>query len=143
MQMDSLRASAGLERSHNAQSSGGGALGSQTTLTPLAKILRTIPPERVGLHGEYDHSGLAKRVELALRQNLGAEEIAKLRITQRGTVVVLLGKVSSQRLLNRIVQVAFCVEGAADVEVNGTSVIKPPRFACQEPESLSHASYAC
>jgi hypothetical protein len=143
MQMDSLRAGSGLERSHNAHVSGGGAAGSQTTLAPLFNILRTIPPERVGLQGEYDHNGLAKRVELAFRQTFSPEEIARLKITQRGTVVMLVGCVASPRLLNRMVNVALSVDGAADVEVNGTSVSRPPWFAHQESDLLNRASYAC
>jgi hypothetical protein len=91
----------------------------------LVRLFRTIPPERVGLNGEYDHSGLAKRVTLAFSQNFRVEEIRQIRITQRGAVVVLVGQVPSQRLLNELVRVALNVYGAADVEVNGVSVVSP------------------
>jgi hypothetical protein len=91
----------------------------QTTTTSL---FRTIPPERVGVSGDYDHYGLAKRVMLAFNQAFETSEIAKLRITQRGSVVVVMGTVDSQRLLIRLVQVAMGVSGAADVEINGVSV---------------------
>ncbi|HEY9642655.1 MAG TPA: phospholipid-binding protein [Coleofasciculaceae cyanobacterium] len=91
----------------------------QTTATSL---FRTIPPERVGLTGEYDHYGLAKRVTLAFNRMFETHEIGKLRVTQRGSVVVLMGNIDNQRLLIRLVQVAMGVSGAVDVEVNGVSV---------------------
>jgi hypothetical protein len=91
----------------------------QSTFTSLFK---TIPPERVGLFGEYDHKGLAKRVSLALSQNFDPSEIKNLRVTQRGAVVVLMGKISSQLLLIKLVNVAMGVSGAVDIEINGISV---------------------
>lgn len=91
----------------------------QSTSTSL---FSTIPPERIGLSGEYDYNGLAKRVIAALRQRFEADEIRGLRITQRGAVVVVMGDIVHQRLLIRLVRVAMSVTGAADVEVNGVSV---------------------
>jgi hypothetical protein len=97
----------------------------QSTLTSLFK---SIPPERVGLDGEYDHQGLAKRVSLAFRQHFTPDELQNLRVNQRGAVVVLMGKIADQRLLIRLVNVAMEVSGAADVEINGVSVAEPLRF---------------
>jgi len=85
-------------------------------------LFQTIPPERVGLQGEYDHHGLAKRVGLKIRQNCDADQIGNLRITQRGAVVVLMGKISNQRLLIKLVNLALSTTGAADVEVNGAII---------------------
>lgn len=85
-------------------------------------MFRTIPPERVGLNGEYDHQGLAKRVSLAFRQQFSSAEISSLRVTQRGAVVVLMGVIPNQRLLIKLVNAAMAVAGTADVEVNGISV---------------------
>lgn len=76
----------------------------------------------MGLRGEYDHHGLAKRVGLKLRQSCGVEQIRNLRVTQRGAVVVLTGRISSQKLLIKLVNLAGSTAGAADVEVNGVSV---------------------
>nr|RNJ69336.1 MAG: hypothetical protein EDM05_10830 [Leptolyngbya sp. IPPAS B-1204] len=87
-----------------------------------SSLFQTIPPERVGLQGEYDHHGLAKRVSLAFRQNFSSDEISNLRVTQRGAVVLLVGKIPNQRLLIRLVNVAMATAGTADVEVNGISV---------------------
>lgn len=91
----------------------------QSTFTSLFK---TIPPERVGLFGEYDHKGLAKRVSLAFNQSFDSSEIKNLRINQRGAVVVLVGQISSQLLLIKLVNTAMGVSGAVDVEINGVSV---------------------
>lgn len=82
----------------------------------------TIPPERIGLSGEYDYYGLANRVTSALKHHFEPTEIEGLRVTQRGAVVVILGEIVNQRLLVRLVRVAMDVSGAADVEVNGVSV---------------------
>lgn len=141
--MESSRACSGLERSRNTQVNVGNAVGGQTTLTPLFKVLKTIPPERVGLQGEYDHSGLAKRVILAFTQHFDRDDTANLRISQRGTVVVLMGKIPNQRLLKRMISVALSTSGAADVEVNGVSVIEPQLVCANHANSLNHSFYAC
>ena len=93
-------------------------IGQSTT----SSLLQTIPPERVGLQGEYDHQGLAKRVSLAFRQNFSPDEISNLRVAQRGAVVLLIGKISNQRLLIKLVNLAMTVAGTTDVEINGVSV---------------------
>jgi hypothetical protein len=85
-------------------------------------LFKTIPPERIGLKGEYDHHGLAKRVGLKIRQSCAAEQIGHLRITQRGAVVVLTGKIPSQRLLIKWVNLALSTAGTAEVEVNGVII---------------------
>ncbi len=85
-------------------------------------LFQSIPPERMGLQGEYDHHGLAKRVGLLVRQNFTAEQLGSLRITQRGAVVVFSGKIPNQRLLIQLVNLAMATTGAADVEVNGVSL---------------------
>ena len=81
-----------------------------------------IPPERVGIRGEYDHHGLAKRVYLKFNQILGKPAIADLSVLQRGRVVILHGKIASQDLLNQLVQLAMQVDGADDVEIRGIRV---------------------
>ena len=87
-----------------------------------ASLFHSIPPERVGLQGEYDHHGLAKRVGLKIRQSCAAEQIGHLRISQRGSVVVLMGQIANQRLLIKLVNLALSTTGAADVEVNGVII---------------------
>jgi hypothetical protein len=103
-------------------------------------MFRTIPPERIGLSGEYDYQGLSKRVALAFRQRFNSAEIANLKIRQRGSVVVLTGRVLNQSLLNRLVCVALKVEGATDVEILGVRLLEttasssvPSLLTCRLP----------
>ena len=74
------------------------------------------PPERIGIFGEYDYNGLAKRVVHCFEQSI-AEDISQLKVRQRGCVVILTGTVSSPHLLNHLVDLAIKVEGAALVEI--------------------------
>lgn len=81
-----------------------------------------IPPERVGINGEYDHSGLVKRIKLAYCKQFEAKELSRLHIAQRGRVVVLMGSVSSQQILTQLVNIAFAAHGTAAVEKQGVRV---------------------
>ncbi len=89
---------------------------------PLAPLFTMIPPERVGVDGEYDHYGLQKRVCLALEHNVMSADLQDIQVKQRGAVVVLLGTVRSQSLRDRIVSIALSVTGAVDVETNGLRI---------------------
>jgi hypothetical protein len=80
-------------------------------------LLSAIPPERVGLDGEYDHCGLAKRVDLALRSALGDEPMTQLEIAQRGKVVIFRGKSLDVWLVRQITRLTLEIEGADFVEV--------------------------
>ena len=82
-----------------------------------------IPPERVGLNGEYDHSGLVNRVMLTFREQFEASEIAQLNVLQRGRVIILLGQVSNWQLLTRLVSVASAIYGTSTVETNGLTIL--------------------
>jgi hypothetical protein len=95
---------------------------------PTSRLFRAIPPERIGLNGEYDHNGLAKRVALEFSKTFEADELETLRIAQRGTVVVVLGNIPSQQFLIKLVAVVMGVNGAVDVEINGVCVAEPLRF---------------
>jgi hypothetical protein len=84
--------------------------------------LSTIPPERVGLNGEYDHNGLAKRVMLAFQENMSIADIAELRVMQRGRVVILMGRLPHQHVLTQLTNIALSVDGAGDVETTGIRI---------------------
>ncbi len=83
---------------------------------PSTSLFNRIPPERIGLQGEYDHSGLAKRVLVVFRQQFGAEAVANLEVSQRGRVVILEGYLDNHHLLHSLAKTALRVEGAAFVE---------------------------
>jgi hypothetical protein len=82
----------------------------------------SIPPERVGLNGEYDQSGLAKRVALAFDQDGDIDDIDTLWVAQTGSTVVLKGKVPSQDILSKVASVAGSVNGADNVDTSQVSV---------------------
>jgi osmotically-inducible protein OsmY len=79
-----------------------------------------IPPERVGLNGEYDQSGLAKRVAQAFDTSL--EDVETLWVAQTGGTVVLKGKVPSQEYLDQAVSIAGGVSGATSVDSSQVTV---------------------
>jgi len=94
---------------------------SQAQSQPAASP-QTIPPERMGLNGEYDQSGLAKRVAQAFDANPDVADIETVYVAQLGTTVVLKGTVPSQEIVNRLVTIAKGVKGATGVETNQVTV---------------------
>ncbi len=116
--------SSGLEPARGAVGGDSAAPGVRATLldtSVLDSLFKSIPPERVGLHGEYDHSGLAKRVKHALQSRFLPQELGSLAVNQRGRVVILTGQVASPTLLAQIVDLALGVKGAAYVEAHGVA----------------------
>lgn len=87
----------------------------------LSKIEgRAIPPERIGLNGEYDHAGLSKRASCLLAERFDASIVEQLRISQRGQVVVILSKMMlSDDLLHQMVALVLQLQGASSIEING------------------------
>jgi osmotically-inducible protein OsmY len=83
---------------------------------------QSIPPERLGLSGEYDQSGLAKRVALAFDQDPQLDDVNTLWVAQTGSTVVLKGKVPSQEILNKMISVARSVNGATNVDTNQATI---------------------
>jgi osmotically-inducible protein OsmY len=81
-----------------------------------------VAPERVGLSGEYDQSGLAKRVALAFDEDAALTDVEGLWVAQTGGSVVLKGTVPSQEILDQMVATASGVSGATDVNVDGVTV---------------------
>jgi osmotically-inducible protein OsmY len=96
----------------------------QTNPTPVetAPGGEEIPPERVGLSGEYDQSGLAKRVALAFDQDPDLTDYDRLWVAQTGGTVVLKGEVPSQDVLNKMVSTARSVNGATNVDTSQVQV---------------------
>ncbi|MDF5706254.1 MAG: phospholipid-binding protein [Nostoc sp. S4] len=90
--------------------------------TPSTTDTQSVPPERLGLNGEYDQSGLAKRVALAFDQDAQLDDVNTLWVAQTGSTVVLKGKVPSQQILDRMVSVARTVNGTTDVDTDQATV---------------------
>lgn len=113
----------GLEKPQNAQVNPTPQPVPQAATTEAASTAtQSIPPERLGLNGEYDQSGLAKRVALAFDQDQQLDDFDSLWVAQTGSTVVLKGKVPSQDILNKMVSVAQSVNGATDVDTNQVSI---------------------
>jgi len=94
----------------------------EISLDAAAGDAEAIPPERVGLNGEYDQSGLAKRVALAFDQDSSLEDIHTLWVAQTGATVVLKGKVPSQEILDQVVAIANGVSGAEGVTTDEVTI---------------------
>ncbi|RAM52840.1 MAG: phospholipid-binding protein [Hapalosiphonaceae cyanobacterium JJU2] len=110
----------GLEKPKNAQVNPAPQAVQQQVSAPAAT--QQISPERMGLNGEYDQSGLAKRVALAFDQDNQLDDIDTLWVAQTGSTVVLKGKVPSQDILNKMVSVARNVNGATAVDTNQVTI---------------------
>ncbi|MBW4654534.1 MAG: hypothetical protein KME20_16070 [Kaiparowitsia implicata GSE-PSE-MK54-09C] len=90
--------------------------------SPINALL-SIPPERIGLNGDHDHQGLAKRVAMLLRCSAIAREVSALKVAQRGAIVTIQGRFPAQTVLHQVVAIALQADGANGVEVNGTTIL--------------------
>lgn len=75
----------------------------------------SIPPEKVGLDGKFDESGLAKRVAKALDDADISDDVG-LWVAQTGSTVVLKYNEDAKAVLSRAEKAARGVKGAADVQ---------------------------
>ncbi|MEM7769432.1 MAG: hypothetical protein AAGA75_17200 [Cyanobacteria bacterium P01_E01_bin.6] len=75
----------------------------------------SIPPEKVGLDGKFDESGLAKRVAKAL-DDAGISDSVGLWVAQTGSKVVLKYNDDAKAVLTQAESVAKGVDGATAVE---------------------------
>ncbi len=80
----------------------------------------TIPIERQGPNGEYDQSGLAKRVAIAFDNHPTLDDVETLWVAQAGTKIVLKGTVPEE-LISRMISVARHVEGVSEVDSSGVT----------------------
>jgi hypothetical protein len=80
------------------------------------------PPEYMGLEGEYDQLGLAKRVAEAFEQEPHIDEIETLQICQDGSTIVLRGCVPSESVLSHLKEVAAKVDGTKAVDTSQVTI---------------------
>lgn len=81
-----------------------------------------VAPERMGVNGEYDQSGLAKRVAIAFDEDASVTDVDTLWVAQTGSSVVLKGSVPSQEILDTMVELASGVSGTSDVNIDQVTV---------------------
>jgi osmotically-inducible protein OsmY len=92
------------------------------TPAPHPETGEEVAPERVGLSGEYDQSGLAKRVALAFDEDASVTDVETLWVAQTSGSVVLKGSVPSQEILDKMVELASGVSGATDVNIDEVTI---------------------
>lgn len=113
----------GLEKPANAQVNPPAQPAPQSTAqAPASTSTDTVAPERVGLNGEYDQSGLAKRVALAFDEEADLADEERLWVAQTSGTVVLKGEVSDQATLDKMVSVAKGVNGCTSVDTSQVTV---------------------
>lgn len=103
-------------------------------LSQAIAALSAIPPERVGLNGEYDYYGLVKRIKTSFHNQVGRDAVKQITIKQRGSAVILSGQIDTLDLLDQLVDLALHTEGAThvevhDVQVNDLELVRPARVA--------------
>ncbi len=80
------------------------------------------PPEFMGLEGEYDEHGLAKRVALALDREATLEDLDTIEIDQDGGTVIFKGTIPDHATLTQITQIARKVDGAKLIDARQVTV---------------------
>ncbi|MEM9149938.1 MAG: phospholipid-binding protein [Cyanobacteria bacterium P01_F01_bin.3] len=83
---------------------------------------KDVPDYKVGLDGNFDESGLAKRVALAFDEDSQLDDIDTLWVAQTSATVVLKGKVPSQAILDKMVKVAKATDGTDAVDTSQVEV---------------------
>jgi osmotically-inducible protein OsmY len=98
-----------------------GSKKAQASVAPAAASA-DIHPSKVGLDGQFDESGLAKRVALAFDQDSTLDDIDTLWVAQLSSKVVLKGKVPDQASLDKMVTVASGVLGCTEVDTSQVTI---------------------
>ena len=80
----------------------------------------SIEPAKVGIDGQFDESGLAKRVALALDQANISDSVG-LWVAQTGSTVVLKYNPDAAGVIEQAKKVALTVDGATNVTAQPNS----------------------
>lgn len=83
---------------------------------------KDIPPERLGLDGEYDESALAKKVVKAFKENSELGNTSTVSVAQSGSKIVLKGTAPNQETLDKMVNIAEGVDGVTAVDRSQVTV---------------------
>ena len=100
----------------------------QAPAEPMAQVVQqaaqaqSIAPAEVGPDGNFDESGLAKRVALAFDGDSEVADIETVYVAQLSGAVVLKGQVPSQEILDKLVAIASAEEGATSVQTDQVTV---------------------
>ena len=94
----------------------------EDTATLVKDSSTSIPTERIGLDGEFDSSGLAKRVAEALTQDSVLQSGSTVYVAQNDSKIVFKGTVSDSTMLDRLVTVARGVSGVSSVDTSQVKI---------------------
>ena len=81
-----------------------------------------ISPNKIGLDGEFDENGLAKRVAKAIEGIPNLNDVSRVYVAQAGDTIILKGNVSDRNMLDRVIAVARKVKGVGSVNSDGVTV---------------------
>jgi hypothetical protein len=81
-----------------------------------------ILPHNMGIDGEYDVNGLAKRVAAAFDQNPEIQDISTLEIVQDDSKISLKGSIQNQSILDQMVDLASRVDGTKIVDTSEVTI---------------------
>ncbi|BAU65355.1 hypothetical protein STA3757_27370 [Stanieria sp. NIES-3757] len=92
------------------------------TINATDNTTTEIALERLGINGEYDQSGLAKRVLAALEDIPQFKKSARVYVAQNGNTIIFKGTVPNRAFLTRLIAVAEDVKGVKKVNSEQVSV---------------------
>ncbi|NJL38678.1 MAG: BON domain-containing protein [Leptolyngbyaceae cyanobacterium RM2_2_4] len=78
-------------------------------------------PENMGVEGEFDLGGLAKRVAIALDHSPVAS-VESLQIVQQGNLIQFRGSSPNQSVLEQIVKITAQVDGVRYIEIDQVAI---------------------
>ncbi|WP_088889601.1 BON domain-containing protein [Leptolyngbya ohadii] len=81
-----------------------------------------VVPEKMGLEGEFDVQGLAKRVAAAFDAIPELRSVETATLKQDGSRIVLEGSVPDQETFDRLVEVASEVDGTKSVDAGRLAI---------------------
>jgi hypothetical protein len=81
-----------------------------------------VPPEYMGLEGQYDPCGLVHRLAQALDQDTQLSKVDTMTLAQQGGVIAITGWVKNRQLLDQIVEIAEHLDGTRSVDVRQVTV---------------------
>ena len=84
-----------------------------------------LPPEQLGLEGEFDENGLAKRVALAFDQSSKLQALNTVTLKQDGSTILLEGVVPDHETLAHMIEIASKVDGTKSVDTRRIVVANP------------------
>lgn len=88
--------------------------------------MKDIPPERIGIKGEFSLHGLAQRVTRAFEEDPLIKGVATVYVAQDKDAIVLTGKITDIALLRRMENIAKTIEGVN--QVYSSQVIIQPQL---------------